>query len=89
MLSIRTQDRMALVPYGGRIEITTSNRIAMLHTDGDWKELGAYATKERSLEVLDEIEQKVSDMRNDLLNSNLYNDGNVFYNKQVYQMPSE
>ena len=58
MLSIRTQDRMALVPYNGKIDIFN-------HKD-DWyisiiviKEfelLGTYKSKERALEVLDEIE---------------------------------
>jgi len=61
MLSIRTQDRMALVPYKYRIIITDYTEI-----NGEKKyeiycdiELGTYATKKRALEVLDEIERAV------------------------------
>lgn len=58
MLSIRTQDRMALVPYtkypisvyGVGIYMTFDNE------RDNYIQLGKYTTKERALEVLDEIE---------------------------------
>lgn len=73
MLSIRTQDRMALVPYDKTINITEETKVeynnntrvykktgkCFLETETYHKRLGTYATKERALEVLDEIEQHV------------------------------
>ena len=71
MLSIRTQDRMALVPYNKSIKIDFKysyydgeNLISLtylqgytIHTNDDV--LGTYETEERALEVLDEIQQHV------------------------------
>ena len=57
MLSIRTQDRMSLVPYDKQITVSKSNQFNMVFDNGDTLPLGTYATKERALEVLDEIEQ--------------------------------
>ena len=69
MLSIRTQDRMALVPYNEevylkecpeskkcfiRIVSVKKNTLNLPFTT-----LGTYATKERALEVLDEIQDYV------------------------------
>ncbi len=60
MLSIRTQDRMALVPYDSAMGIY------VVYENGEVKEfelqcgihwLGTYSSKERALEVLDEIEE--------------------------------
>ena len=81
MLSIRTQDRMALVPYKETIKvkidpkdehcIEAHKEIGMFNKEKKLKEispyslitiditLGTYATKERALEVLDEIESHV------------------------------
>ena len=58
MLSIRTQDRMALLPYENVLQINIIDSKYSLQTkDGIfWKELGKYETKERALEVLDEIQ---------------------------------
>lgn len=87
MLSIRTQDRMALVPYDSNIEIRPQSdpdnkwRID-LNKDCDSRTLGSYATKERALKVLDEIENcikhngEVSITGNDRLIT-------------IYQMPTE
>lgn len=67
MLSIRTQDRMALVPYDNQIYIkmygdSSLNKVSHweinLYVDKEkWVNLGTYKTKERALEVLDEIQQ--------------------------------
>ena len=69
MLSIRTQDRMALVPYNEevylkecpeskkcfiRIVSVKKNTLNLPFTT-----LGTYKTKKRALEVLDEIEQYI------------------------------
>jgi hypothetical protein len=71
ILSIRTQDRMALVPYKGRIIISIKDgeidfdkeliygTLMIVNQDGVYTTLGTYATKERALEVLDEIQQHV------------------------------
>ena len=90
MLSIRTQDRMALVPYKEPIVIKENilNEIVIqfirekekpeiaydlvVSHQTHFLPLGRYATKERALEVLDEIEDMMG-----------YTD-NV-----KYQMPSE
>lgn len=73
MLSIRTQDRMALVPYKGRILISIKdgvvnfkqelarNTLVIVNEDNVYTQLGTYATKERALEVLDEIEKALRD----------------------------
>lgn len=83
MLSIRTQDKMALLPYDKRISIYVMCKNHK-HQDiitnkcelnlGGYP-LGTYATKERALEVLDEITICVTDTH-------------VVYN-DVYQMPKE
>ena len=67
MLSIRTQDRMALVPYKGAF-ITSYGDALIVAPNVDEREcedfdvkltLGIYKTKERALEVLDEIQVAV------------------------------
>ena len=60
MLSIRTQDRMALVPYDSiKIEEVGDSYFINLEYDMRSVHLGTYTTKERALEVLDEIEKHV------------------------------
>jgi len=57
MLSIRTQDRMALVPYDKPIMIREDGALFLIDREGrPYLKLGTYETKERALEVLDEIE---------------------------------
>jgi hypothetical protein len=64
MLSIRTQNRMALVPYNNLIRIRgiviggekDVEFRCFMEFDSESFELGTYPTKERALEVLDEIE---------------------------------
>ena len=58
MLSIRTQDRMSLVPYRETIKVIGSGDEWYLTIIlNELTELGTYATQERALEVLDEIER--------------------------------
>ena len=81
MLSIRTQNRMVLVPYNSFILIEDE------HFNWDFTgkyaivlnklKLGAYATQERALEVLDDIEYWCQET-NQLLR-----------HKNIYQMPKE
>ena len=56
MLSIRSQDRMSLVPYNKQITATKGGSINMVFDNSDILPLGHYKTLERALEVLDEIE---------------------------------
>ena len=64
MLSIRSQNRMSLVPYNAIISIAhmIDSDYAVVANYGDVKKnkvLGLYHSKERALEVLDEIEKMV------------------------------
>ena len=59
MLSIRTQDRMALVPYVGcgvTKYLNNTYDVVMKYENGEIFVLGTYETKVRALEVLDEIQ---------------------------------
>jgi hypothetical protein len=91
MLSIRTQDRIALVPY--------NNKISCYMVGGNYEEgylyqigisgtkLGRYS-KERALEVLDEIEETFKSQTKSFIN----NDETVIKTINfdvVYQMPKE
>ena len=77
MLSIRTQCKRALVPYKNAIHIEKRGEYKwVLDTDEAQVYLGTYKTKERALEVLDEIEL--------LLTYKRANGGN-----SIYQMPKE
>ena len=92
MLSIRTQDRMALIPYTRPIEIINNTIWLYVNVESDEIKLGTYATKERALEVLDEIQEIISNQYNELLNSNLYSGsdaGSPFNGNKVYEMPKE
>jgi hypothetical protein len=110
MLSIRTQDRMALVPYDSAICIyerqTNELDIILQRFKKEPKDLeklyeyalamgrievglvlGTYATKERALEVLDEIQEAI-------LSANMYVGDGIVIEKTppqevVYQMPNE
>ena len=104
MLSIRTQDRMVLVPYNNSIGIskyTQEEWIVYTFEYTGMIRLGAYTTKERALEVLDEIEQHTVGKMFISENVPRYNfeDGSHVYilegNHQqinlpsIYQMPKE
>lgn len=101
MLSIRTQDRMSLVPYDKQITISKLNQFNMVFDNGETLPLGIYHSKERALEVLDEIEQYVVGkilIPTDIIEHN-YDDTSSIYNSkvldkmellpQVYVMPKE
>lgn len=80
MLSIRTQNRMSLVSCDTMISIAhmVDSDYVVVVDYGDAKKnkwLGLYHSKERALEVLDEIEQFV---KNSFVNT-----------RAVYQMPKE
>ena len=57
MLSIRTQNRMALVPYDDTIKLYEYSDNYYIQTKG--RDLGTYATKGRALEVLNSIQASV------------------------------
>ena len=103
MLYIRTQDRMTLVPFDKQISISKANQFNMVFDNSDTLPLGTYKSKERALEVLDEIEQHVLgrmvlpestyEMREDLaIGSSAYvnvESENIISLPLVYQMPKE
>ena len=102
MLSIRTQNRMALVPYNNVIEIYENGKRDEFNkwvSTGKFKItlndalLGVYATKERALEVLYEIETAIE--KNNFTNYE-YFDGYIekvveykYKLQTIYQMPKE
>jgi len=108
MLSIRTQDRMALVPYDSAITIVTSYKDGSVENKMcelimpyriSYMVLGTYATKERALAVLDEIEiavvgkillptYELENKNNRLVKGNLIKE-DVITLPQVYHMPKE
>ena len=83
MLSIRTQKRAGLVPYNVPI-IAVDGVIRWYYTKEGSIKLGTYATQERALQVLDEIE---------IENNRFYKAMNGGINAHsaiyTYQMPSE
>ena len=102
MLTVRTQDRMALVPYNNTIEIYESRKRTELK---EWEltgiceitlgnvPLGTYSSKERALEVLYEIETAIE--KNNFTNYE-YFDGYIekvveykYKLQTIYQMPKE
>jgi extradiol dioxygenase family protein len=95
MLSIRTQDRMALVPYSGVLIQYGDDRWQIVSEQADIREirfhlkkaltLGTYATKERALEVLDEIEKCYKRC----YTNNLTTRYNHLEQQLDYQMPKE
>ena len=87
MLSIRTQDRMALVPYDSAITIVASYKDGKIENKMcelimpyriSYMVLGTYTTKERALEVLDEIQNK-----------HQYCNSEYTVTNEVYNMPKE
>lgn len=84
-LWIRSQDKMALSKYDLLIVEKTSNGEYMFIAD-HYKNFGTYKTKERALEVLDEIEEHL-----DYLNIGNINrvDEKGFRVSTIYNMPEE
>jgi hypothetical protein len=108
MLSIRTQDRMALVPYDTTVSIAhmIDSDYAVVVDYGDVKKnkwLGLYHSKERALEVLDEISKATIGrliINSPSINNKHWTNEYVTYVSQgsqeqiiplptVYQMPKE
>ena len=94
-LWIRTQDRKKLINVF-QIEVDSwkcSNNKEIIISDGNDNDLGTYKTKERALEVLDDIQSCIE--TNDLFQmyshmGNFPNDFNKKYNYvSVFQMPKE
>ena len=83
MLSIRSQNKDRLVPYNSMIERDGTNLDIRIH-DGVYERLGKYATQERALEVLDEIEEANNDFYK-VMNGGI----NVHELDYTYQMPKE
>ena len=108
MLSIRTQDRMALVPYNSAILIREYDKnwiarefskdkkdikkeieytLILFKHKGDYV-LGKYKTKERTLEVLDEIQEMILSQTKHFIDENELVFKTV-HSVVVYQMPKE
>lgn len=88
-LWVRTQDRFELAKinsvYAGYQEKDKDYVImGQKHTGG--ARLGSYATKERALEVLDEIHQRLIDLQALEINANCYKTINRNIDC-IYQMP--
>lgn len=87
-LWIRSQDKENLVKaehldvYNASVEDEELFVIEECGTD-----LGSYNTKERALEVLDEIQRLVTDLQ--YLSYGLENDKFCSYRPNVYEMPEE
>lgn len=83
-LWIRSQDKEKLVKVND-IAIEMNMIYGYFDKNTEYEHLGSYATKERALEVLDEIQY--------LLNNNFcYSkelDQYITYNNAIYEMPKE
>ena len=89
MLSIRTQDRMSLVPYRETIKVIGSGDEWYLTIIlNELTELGTYATQERALEVLDEIQKTNRETTKVYLNEDTDVAYYVIFNAD-YEMPKE
>lgn len=90
---IRTQDKEALV-YANNFYIMKTRgeeKYEISYFDGDsFVKLGFYKSKERALEVLDEIQKKINDIKKDFLMACMREKGVydvIAWNDFVYQMP--
>ena len=82
-LWIRSQDKTLLEKTDG---ITLNKEGLEIYSTSTGRTLGVYKTKERALEVLDEIDEFVDLLNNSLLG--LSDDG-VHRRHSVYEMPEE
>ena len=87
-LWIRSQDKESLVKFE-KIELIydylCSNDVQLIHIETDKGRIGSYSTKERALEILDEIQnhmKKIGKMELD-------NDKGLIYYSNIYEMPQE
>ena len=92
---VRTQNKEALV-YANNFYIMKTRgeeKYEISYFDGDsFVKLGFYKSKERALEVLDEIQKKINDIKKDFLMACMREKGVydvIAWNDFVYQMPEE
>lgn len=97
-LWVRSQDREGLLKINDRLFIREIANIGYsvendLCIDDGFISLGIYKTKERALEILDEIQSKIEDLyalencslkKNSCIERSL-----VMHNFNIYQMPKE
>lgn len=95
-LWIRSQDREQLrkivdlkYQYGTLQDANLKVIVGTTQYD-EWDVLGKYKTKERALEVLDEIQKFIEEFNTVTAELDEYGDvTNVEHHKKVYQMPNE
>ena len=89
-LWIRSQDKDSLIKVE-RIELIydlSSKDIQLIHIETDKGRIGSYETKERALEILDEIQNILSKPQSHEEDETTYympNDGS----SKIYEMPKE
>lgn len=95
-LWIRSQDKEVLLNIKGiqyqnyklvENETVEANILIGLYNYYDNEILGEYETKERALEVLDEIKRLITDLQ--CLNYGIKNDEFCSYRPNVYEMPEK
>ena len=88
---VRSQDKKTLVKVDKLIiAYDTDEKIYEIHNVYD--SLGTYNTKERAIEVLDEIQKKINDIKKDFLMACMREKGVydvIAWNDFVYKMPKE
>ena len=91
-LWIRSQDKEDLikienVKYWNETQIAVNVQTSFNNVD--YVVVGEYKSKERALEVLDEIQNKINNFEAELYASNQLHIGNVEIPSLVYEMPKE
>ena len=87
---IRTQDKETLLNVNC-IDMYNLNKYEWI-IEACGNDLGTYKSKERALEVLDEIQKKINDIKKDFLMACMREKGVydvIAWNDFVYQMPEE
>ena len=87
---IRTQDKETLLNVNC-IDVYNLNKNEWI-IEACGNDLGTYKSKERALEVLDEIQKKINDIKKDFLMACMREKGVydvIAWNDFVYQMPKE
>ncbi len=87
-LNIRTKDKLALIPYDGLYiddtDMVDKGYVTVYSKDSEF-ELGIYKTKERALEILDEIQNILKHISLQINNNNQF----VGTTTYVYEMPKD
>lgn len=95
-LWIRSQDKASLVKINNVIGLKYNDNKTIIANyqpdftdkyDGYYEILGTYKSKERALEVLDEIQRLITDLQ--YLSYGIENDKFCSYRPNVYEMPEE